>query len=157
MRIGHGIDVHRLVSGGPLHLACVEIAHPAHLEGHSDGDVAVHAIADALLSAGGVGDLGTFFPASDEQLRGISGREILQRTALELTRRGVEILDAECTIVCDSPHLAGHTAAMTDAIANALGISPDSIRIKPRHAEGLGFAGKGEGIVATSVVLVKRS
>jgi 2-C-methyl-D-erythritol 2,4-cyclodiphosphate synthase len=126
-----------------------------HLEGHSDGDAVAHAIADALLSAAGLGDLGTFLPAGDPATAGISGADILRRVGNALSGRDAHIVNIDCTLVCDEPPLAGHRAAMETAVADGLGVSREAVSLKPRHAEGLGFAGRGEGVWASAVVLVE--
>jgi len=155
IRVGLGMDVHPLIPGGPLCLGCCEIPFDYHLKGHSDGDVVAHAIADALLSAGGISDLGTFLPASDDSIKGISGEDVLKRVASVLAQAGVMIINVDCTVMCDRPSLAGYVPSMIKATSLALEISPSQVSIKPRHAEGLGFAGTGQGIFSQAVVLVQ--
>jgi len=154
MRIGQGIDVHRLVPGGPLRLGGIAIPNNVHLEGHSDGDVVAHAIADAILSAAYLGDLGTFLPADDPTIAGIAGTEVLRRVAKALAQQGAKVGNVDCSVMCDCPPLAEHVPAMTNAVAMALSVSTRCISIKPRHAEGLGFVGREEGILAMAVALV---
>ncbi len=153
-RIGLGIDIHPFVLGGPLWLGCTRIDHDHHLAGHSDGDAAAHAIADALLSAAGLGDLGTFLPATDPTIRGISGENVLKRAAAGLAWRGAAIVNVDCSIVCETPALAPHLPKMIEATAAALGIDASRVSLKPRHAEGMGFVGRSEGVAAQAVALV---
>ncbi len=154
IRIGQGVDMHRLVPGGPLHLGGVVIPYDLHLDGHSDADVVAHAIADALLSAAGHGDLGTLLPADDPSTAGISGAQVLSRVAEVLAFRGARLLNVDCSVVCDSPPLARYVPDMVDAMAEALGVSRSNLSIKPRHAEGLGFVGRDEGVFALAVALI---
>ena len=153
-RIGLGIDIHPSVPGGPLWLGCARIDHDRHLAGHSDGDAVAHAIGDALLSAAGLGSLGTFLPDTDPATRGISGANVLKRVAAGLSWKGAAVVNVDCSIVCESPPLAPHLDRMVRATADALGIDPSRVSIKPRHAEGLGFAGRSEGVAAQAVALV---
>lgn len=153
-RIGLGIDIHPFVPGGPLWLGCTRIEHDRHLAGHSDGDAVAHAIGDALLSAAGLGDLGTLLPDTDPVIRGISGANVLMRVAAGLSWKGAAVVNVDCSIVCESPALAPHLPAMVRATADALGIDPSRVSIKPRHAEGLGFVGRSEGVIAQAVAMV---
>lgn len=153
-RIGLGIDIHPFVPGGPLWLGCTRIDHDHHLAGHSDGDAVAHAIADALLSAAGLGDLGTFLPATDPTIRGISGENVLKRVAACLSWRGAAVVNIDCSVVCESPTLAPHLPRMIQATAASLGVDSSRVSIKPRHAEGLGFVGRAEGVAAQAVALV---
>jgi 2-C-methyl-D-erythritol 2,4-cyclodiphosphate synthase len=153
-RIGLGIDIHPFVPGGPLWLGCTRIDHDHHLAGHSDGDAVAHAIADALLSAAGLGDLGTFLPATDPTIRGISGENVLKRVAAGLSWRGAAVVNIDCSVVCETPTLAPHLPRMIQATAAALGVDSSRVSIKPRHAEGLGFVGRAEGVAAQAVALV---
>jgi len=153
-RIGLGIDIHPFVPSGPLWLGCTRIDHDHHLAGHSDGDAVAHAIADALLSAAGLGDLGTFLPATDPTIRGISGENVLKRVAAGLSWRGAAVVNIDCSVVCESPTLAPHLPRMIQATAAALGVDSSRVSIKPRHAEGLGFVGRAEGVAAQAVALV---
>jgi 2-C-methyl-D-erythritol 2,4-cyclodiphosphate synthase len=154
IRIGQGIDAHRLVAGRPLILGGVSIPHERGLEGHSDGDVLLHAIADALLGALGEGDLGRHFPSSDPALRGIASREILSRVAAMSRGRGFRVAQLDATLIAQAPRLAPHQARMEAALAEALGITPDAVNLKVTSTDGLGAIGRGEGMAAMAVVLL---
>lgn len=147
-RTGIGYDVHRLVEGRPLILGGVEIPFDRGLEGHSDADVLCHAIADALLGAGGFKDIGHFFPNTDPTIAGISSLHILSRIRQLLEETHWEISNVDATLVAEAPKIAPYLEAMIDAMSNSLGISRDQISIKATTNEGLGFPGRGEGIAA---------
>ena len=153
-RIGQGIDAHRLVAGRPLMLGGVSIPHDRGLEGHSDGDVLLHAIADALLGALGEGDLGRHFPSSDESLRGIASVEILARVMVLLRQRGFRVVNLDATLVAQAPRLASHQAEMEAAVAGALEVSAQAVNLKVTSTDQLGAIGRGEGIAAMAVVLL---
>ena len=154
-RIGQGIDAHRLVAGRPLMLGGVSIPHDRGLEGHSDGDVLLHAIADALLGALGEGDLGRHFPSSDESLRGIASVEILARVMALLRRRGFRVVNLDATLVAQAPRLAPHQAEMEAAVAGALEVSAQAVNLKVTSTDQLGAIGRGEGMAAVAVVLLQ--
>ncbi len=158
IRTGLGCDRHRFeaAGSGPLAIGCIPVEYDRRLDGHSDGDVVAHCIADALLSASGIGDLGTCFPAGSSRTKEIKGAAILRRTANWLDEAGWRVGNIDCTVICDEPCLGRHVQPMTAAIADALKITADRIKVKPRHAEGLGFAGRVEGIEAMAVVLLFR-
>ncbi len=154
LRVGHGVDAHRLVPGRPLLLGGVEVPHDQGLEGHSDGDVAVHALADAVLGACGQGDLGRHFPSSDERWRGVSSL-VLLRTAAELAReQGLQVESAQVVVICERPRLAPHVDAMRQALAGALGVEPSRVAVGATSTDGMGMTGRGEGIAASAVVLL---
>jgi 2-C-methyl-D-erythritol 2,4-cyclodiphosphate synthase len=154
MRIGHGYDAHRLVPGRPLMLGGVAVPHDRGLEGHSDGDAVAHALADAVLGAAGLGDIGRHFPSSDEQWRGVAGTALLARTA-ELARiAGWSVESAQVVAVCEQPRLAAHLDAMRAALARALGVDTDRVAVSATSTDGMGFTGRGEGIAASAVVLL---
>jgi 2-C-methyl-D-erythritol 4-phosphate cytidylyltransferase/2-C-methyl-D-erythritol 2,4-cyclodiphosphate synthase len=154
-RVGTGYDIHRLVGGRPLFLGGVRIDEARQgLIGHSDGDVACHAIADALLGAAGRGDLGAHFPPADPRWAGVSGTELLQRTAALLFEAGVEIINLDVTVLAEVPRLAPHRAAMQHAIANALSVPTHRVSLKATSAEGLGPVGATAAIAAQAVALV---
>jgi 2-C-methyl-D-erythritol 2,4-cyclodiphosphate synthase len=154
LRIGHGVDAHRLVPGRPLLLGGVEVPHDRGLEGHSDGDVAVHALADGVLGACGQGDLGRHFPSSDERWRGVSSL-VLLRHAAELAReQGLAVGSAQVVIICERPRLAPHVEAMRQALAGALGVEPSRVAVGATSTDGMGMTGRGEGIAASAVVLL---
>ncbi|MEE9607379.1 MAG: 2-C-methyl-D-erythritol 2,4-cyclodiphosphate synthase [Myxococcota bacterium] len=156
MRIGQGFDAHRLAPGRPLVLGGVAIPHDAGLEGHSDGDALLHAVASALLGALGEGDLGRHFPSSDPALRGVASTEILAQVAARVRDAGFALGNLDATIVAQAPRLAPHLAKMEGAIAGALGVSQDRVNIKVTSSDGLGALGRGEGIAALAVVLLER-
>jgi 2-C-methyl-D-erythritol 2,4-cyclodiphosphate synthase len=153
-RIGQGIDAHRLVPGRPLIVGGVSIPHERGLEGHSDGDVLLHAIADALLGALGEGDLGRHFPSSDPSLRGIASTEILARVMAISRQRGLRVVHLDATVVAQEPRLAPHQRAMEAAVADALAIPAAAVNLKVTSTDRLGAIGRGEGMAAMAVVLL---
>ena len=155
MRVGQGFDVHRLVPGRPLWLGGVEIPHSHGLEGHSDGDALLHAIADAVLGALGAGDLGAHFPSSDERWRGVASHEILAAAAGLMRERGFELGNVDATVIAEAPRLAPFQAAMRSCVAETLGVSEECVNLKVTSTDGLGVLGRGEGIAASAVVLLE--
>ena len=156
IRIGNGYDVHRLVEGRKLFLGCVEIPHHLGLLGHSDADVLCHAIADAMLGACGLGDIGKHFPDTDEAYLGMSGTTILKKT-LELCRNeGFTISNVDSIVVAQKPKISPYIPEMRERIANALVLRPDQINIKATTEEKLGFTGREEGISAHAVCIMLR-
>ena len=155
MRVGQGFDVHRLVAGRPLCLGGVEIPHGHGLEGHSDGDALLHAIADAVLGALGAGDLGTHFPSSDERWRGVASREILAAAAGLMRERGFELGNVDATVIAEAPRLSPFQSAMRSCVAETLGVSEECVNLKVTSTDGLGVLGRGEGIAASAVVLLE--
>jgi 2-C-methyl-D-erythritol 2,4-cyclodiphosphate synthase len=160
-RVGLGFDVHPFAAGRPLVLGGVTIEGAAGLAGHSDADVVAHAVADALLGAAGMPDLGTLFPASEDEHAGASSLGFLERVATRLRADGWTIINVDVVIAAETPRLAPHLAAMTKNLAHALaaayhddGVVP--ISVKPKRAEGLGAIGRAEGIAAWAVALVER-
>jgi 2-C-methyl-D-erythritol 2,4-cyclodiphosphate synthase len=154
VRIGQGVDAHRLVAGCRLILGGVEIPFDRGLEGHSDGDVLLHAVASALLGALGQGDLGEHFPSSDATLAGIASREILQRVVERVTAAGFAIGNVDATVIAQVPRLAPHRAAMTRSLADALGSDAGRVNVKVTSTDRLGFLGREEGVAALAVVLI---
>ncbi|WP_337309157.1 2-C-methyl-D-erythritol 2,4-cyclodiphosphate synthase [Candidatus Aeolococcus gillhamiae] len=157
LRIGHGVDAHRLTAGRPLLLGCVQLDHDRGLAGHSDGDVVVHALCDALLGAAGQGDMGRHFPSSEERWRDTPGAEFLAAVARILSAQGVSILSAHVVVIAEEPRLAAHLAAMSEACAAALAVDRDLLQVTATSSDGLGFTGRAEGIAASAVVLVERA
>ncbi len=155
LRVGHGYDVHRLVAGRRLVLGGVEIAHDKGLAGHSDADVLLHAICDALLGAAGLGDIGRHFPDSDARYKDIDSRELLRHVARLLRERGMRASNIDATIVAEAPRMAPHAPAMVANIAADLGIGGERVNVKATSTEGLGFTGRGEGIAAHAVCLIE--
>ena len=154
-RTGIGYDVHRLVEGRRLILGGVDIPHPTGLDGHSDADVLCHAIADALLGAAGLPDIGHYFPPSDESIRGISSLEILRRVTALLTEKGARINNIDATLIAERPKILPHVAAMKTNIAAATGLRPDCVGIKATTNERLGFPGREEGMCAMAVACLE--
>ncbi len=157
MRIGHGFDLHRLAPGRPLWLGAVELPFDRGLVGHSDGDVVCHAVADALLGAAALGDIGHLFPEGDPAWAGVAGAEILRRTAARVAEAGWAVANVDATVVAEAPRLAPHVAAMRAAMAEALGLAPDRVSVKATTTEGLGATGGGAAIAAHAVCLLTRS
>lgn len=154
-RAGIGYDVHRLSRGLPLVLGGVPIAHDRGPVAHSDGDVVAHAIADALLGAAGLGDLGAHFPDSDPRWKGVSGLVLLAEVREKLAGRGAAVLNVDATLIAEAPRIAPHVPAMREALAGALGVPRDRVSIKATTNERLGALGREEGIAAIAVALVE--
>ena len=155
MRVGQGFDVHRLAAGRRLVIGGVEIEHDQGLLGHSDADVLLHAICDALLGAAALGDIGKHFPDSDARYKGIDSRELLRQVAILLEDRGRRVVNVDATIIAEAPRMAPHIPRMVANIAADLGIEPHYVNVKATTTEGLGFAGRGEGIAAQAVCLIE--
>jgi 2-C-methyl-D-erythritol 2,4-cyclodiphosphate synthase len=155
-RVGMGYDVHRLVEGRPLILGGVRIAHPRGLLGHSDADVLLHAITDALLGAAALGDIGTHFPPSDAEWKDADSRDLLRRAVQLVRDAGWLPINLDTTVVCETPKIAPHAAAMSANIAADVGIDASAVNVKGKTSEGLGFTGTGEGIAAYAVALIRR-
>jgi 2-C-methyl-D-erythritol 2,4-cyclodiphosphate synthase len=155
MRIGQGIDIHAFAEGRPLVLGGVAIPHPRGLAGHSDADVLLHAIIDALLGAASLGDIGSMFPSSDQRWAGASSRDLLAFALERVQKAGYRVGNVDATLVAQEPKLAPHRPAMRDAIAAALGVDGTRVSLKATTADGLGFTGRGEGIAAFAVVLLE--
>jgi len=156
MRVGHGFDVHRLVEGRKLILGGVSIDYPLGLQGHSDADVLLHAICDAILGALGMGDIGKHFPDSDPAFSGIDSRKLLREVVCKGLNNGYRVGNLDATIVCQRPKLAPHISAMLENVANDCQVPLGRINIKATTTEQLGFAGRGEGIAAHAVVLLEK-
>ncbi len=156
IRTGIGYDAHRLVAGRKLVLGGVEIPHERGLEGHSDADVLVHAIADALLGAAGEADIGHHFPNTDEAIRGISSIEILARAVELLAAKGARPVNIDATLIAEAPKIAPHIPAMREKLAGALGLGQDRVSIKATTNEGLGTIGRGEGMAAMAVATIEQ-
>lgn len=155
MRVGIGYDAHRLVEGRQLILGGVNIPYDKGLLGHSDADVLLHAICDALLGAAGLGDIGRHFPDTDERYRGISSVKLLVEVRKKMNDKGLHCGNVDAVIVAQQPKLAPYMDRMRDTIATALQIDPDAVTIKATTTEGMGFEGRGEGISAQAVTLVE--
>jgi 2-C-methyl-D-erythritol 2,4-cyclodiphosphate synthase len=154
MRIGKGYDVHALVEGRPLIIGGVSIPFEKGLDGHSDADVLMHAICDALLGAANLGDIGTHFPPEDVQYKDNDSENFLRGAARLLTDAGFEIVNIDSTIIAEAPKMRPHIAEMQKNIAQALSISADQVSVKATTTEQLGFTGRGEGIAADAIALI---
>ena len=154
MRIGQGFDVHALVTGRPLIIGGVTIPFERGLAGHSDADVLLHAIIDALLGAAALGDIGRHFPDSDARYKGADSRVLLRDTVRLLVDRGFRIVNVDSTVIAEAPRLASHIPFMVTNIATDLGIDATRVSVKAKTSERLGFVGRGEGIVAQAVALI---
>ena len=156
MRIGHGYDVHRLVPDRKLILGGVDIPYEKGLLGHSDADVLVHALMDALLGAAAMGDIGKLFPDNDERYLGADSLVLLREVMRRLREAGYELCNADCTVLAQAPKLAPHIAQMRRNLAQCMGVEVDRVSVKATTEEGLGFTGAREGIAAHAVVLIER-
>jgi 2-C-methyl-D-erythritol 2,4-cyclodiphosphate synthase len=155
LRVGQGYDIHPLIHGRRLVIGGVEIASEMGLEGHSDADVLVHAIMDALLGALALGDIGVHFPNTDERFRGADSVTLLREVMGLLGKNGAKVGNVDCTVIAEQPRLVGHIPAMRECLANAMGIESNAVSIKATTAEHLGSLGRGEGIAAYAVALVE--
>ena len=157
MRIGHGYDVHRLVEGRRLILGGVEIPWEKGLLGHSDADVLLHALMDAMLGAAALGDIGHLFPDNDPKYSGADSMLLLRAVNDRLAEAGYAVINCDCTVLAQRPKLAPYISEMRWRIADTLGVDLDAISIKATTEEGLGFTGEGLGIAAHAVVLIDRN
>ena len=157
MRIGQGFDVHALVAGRPLIIGGVTIPYEKGLAGHSDADVLLHAICDALLGAAALGDIGRHFPDTDPAYKGADSRVLLRRVGQLLGAAKFRIANIDSTIIAQAPKMAPHIPAMVANIASDLGIAPANVNVKAKTTEKLGFTGRGEGIAADAIALVEWS
>lgn len=155
MRVGHGYDAHVLVPGRRLVLGGVTIPYEQGLAAHSDGDVLIHALCDALLGAAGLGDIGRHFPDSDAQYKDVDSRVLLRRVRELLNEQRLGVANIDVTVIAQAPKLAPHFDAMKTLLASDLNTPPDRINIKATTTEGMGFTGRGEGIAAHAVVLLE--
>ena len=154
MRIGQGFDVHPFAAGRKLMMGGVDIPHDKGLEGHSDADVLLHAICDALLGAAGLGDIGQHYPDSSPQYADVDSRVLLRSTAAKLKELGLRVVNIDATIIAEAPRMAPHSARMIGNIAADLGIAPAMVNVKATTTERLGFVGRDEGIAAMAVALI---
>jgi 2-C-methyl-D-erythritol 2,4-cyclodiphosphate synthase len=155
MRVGQGLDVHAFAEGRKLVIGGVEIPHARGLLGHSDADVLLHAICDALLGAAGLGDIGQHYPDSSPQYAGADSRVLLRSTLAKLKERKLRVVNVDATIVAEAPRMAPHIPKMVANIAADLGIAPDAVNVKATTTERLGFVGRDEGIAALAVALIE--
>ena len=157
MRVGQGYDAHRFKDGDKLVLGGVEIAFERGLAAHSDGDVLLHAICDALLGAAALGDIGRHFPDSDPAYAGVSSRLLLRQVCERVTQAGFVICNIDAVVICERPRIAAHVEAMRSNVAADTGIAPGAVNIKGTTTEKMGFTGRGEGIAASAVCLLERT
>ncbi len=156
MRIGQGFDVHALAAGRRLVIGGVEIAHSKGLAGHSDADVLLHAICDALLGAAALGDIGMHYPDNDPRHAGADSRVFLRDVLQKITAQGLRIVNIDATLIAQEPRMAPHVPRMIGNISADLGLRPAQINIKATTTEGLGYAGRGEGIAAQAIALLEQ-
>ena len=156
MKIGFGVDVHAFAPDRELILGGVNIDYHMGLKGHSDADVLIHSVCDAILGAAGLGDIGDHFPDTDDQYKGISSRILLEESAQLLAKEGYEIVNVDCVIFAQAPKLGPHKREMGRIMASILGLSADQVNVKATTTERLGFIGKKEGIAAQTTLLVTR-
>ena len=156
LRIGIGFDAHALVEGVPLVLGGIAIEYPKGLAGHSDGDVVAHALIDALLGAADLGDIGSLFPSHDEQYRGASSLDLLWEAYREVRDAGFELVNADCVLVGEEPRIGDVRDEMRERLAAALGVERGQVTVRATTTDGLGFTGRGEGLAAQAVALLRR-
>jgi 2-C-methyl-D-erythritol 2,4-cyclodiphosphate synthase len=157
MRVGIGYDIHRFEAGRPLILGGIELPGETGLAGHSDADVLLHAVIDALLGAAGLGDIGQHFPSDNARWKDASSLDLLARTLALVREAGFETGNVDVTVIAEQPRLAPHISQMRAGISEALGVEPSRINVKATTNEGIGAIGKGEGIAAMAVVLVREA
>jgi 2-C-methyl-D-erythritol 2,4-cyclodiphosphate synthase len=156
LRVGLGVDAHALVEGVPLVLGGVAFEYPRGLAGHSDGDVVSHALIDALLGAANLGDIGTLFPSHDERYRGASSLDLLRKAYDDVQECGWRLVNADCVLVGEEPRIDGVRDEMCERLAAALGVEIGQVAVRATTTDGLGFAGRGEGLAAQAVALLQR-
>lgn len=157
MRIGHGFDVHRLVEGRKCIIGGVDIPFDKGLDGHSDADVLLHAISDALLGAAALGDIGKHFPPSDNRYKGIDSRTLLRHVVSLLLEKGYAVGNIDATVICEAPKLSEYTEIMCMNVAEDCAISIEQVNIKATTTERLGFTGRGEGVAAEAICTIEVS
>jgi len=156
LRVGIGYDAHALAEGIPLVLGGVTFDYPRGLAGHSDGDVIAHALIDALLGAANLGDIGSLFPSDDEQYRGASSLDLLWEAYREVREAGWELVNADCILVAEEPRIGDVRDDMRERLAASLGVEPVSVSVRATTTDQLGFTGRGEGLAAQAVALLRR-
>lgn len=157
LRIGTGFDVHSLETGVPLVLGGVSFRSSRGLAGHSDGDVITHALIDALLGASGLGDIGTLFPSDDPELKGVSSLKLLREAYAQVRRKGYELVNADVVLIGQEPKIASMRRQMQLVLSGTLDVDPDRVSVRATTTDGLGFAGRGEGLAAQAVALLQSS
>ena len=156
LRVGLGVDAHALAEGVPLVLGGVEIESARGLLGHSDGDVIAHALIDAVLGAAGLGDIGSVFPSGDARWEGASSLDLLRRAGQDVREAGWDLLNADCVLIGEEPKIAPLRERMRARLAEALGVEPEQVNVRATTTDGLGFTGRGEGLAAQAVALVRQ-
>ena len=156
LRIGLGVDAHALEEGTPLVLGGVRLDHDRGLAGHSDGDVIAHALTDAVLGAAGLGDIGSLFPSGDERFRGADSLDLLAEAYRQVQDGGFELVNADCVLIGEEPRIASHRAEMRNSLAAALGVDSGLVNVRATTTDRLGFTGRGEGLAAQAVALLRR-
>jgi 2-C-methyl-D-erythritol 2,4-cyclodiphosphate synthase len=156
IRVGLGYDSHRFQPPGPLTLGGIRIPFDNHLHGHSDGDAVCHALTDALMGAAGLGDIGEIFPDSDPANAGRNSVKMLEDVVRRVKKTGLAIVNADVTIIAESPRMTGYKDAMREKLAGALGVDPSAMSVKAKSNEGMGWIGRGEGIACVAVVSLVR-
>jgi 2-C-methyl-D-erythritol 2,4-cyclodiphosphate synthase len=156
VRVGLGVDAHAFAEGVPLVLGGVEIDSPHGLAGHSDGDVLAHALIDALLGGAGLGDIGSLFPPGEAAWEGASSLELLRLAAAEMREAGWELVNADCVLIGEEPRIAPLREEMRERLAEAAGVEPERVNVRATTTDRLGFPGRGEGLAAQAVALVRQ-
>lgn len=156
LRVGLGLDVHAFGPGDALMLGGVRVPYGRGVVAHSDGDVLLHALCDALLGAAGLGDIGQHFPDSDPTFKGVASTLLLRETLKRVRERGFAVVNADLTLLAEAPRLAPHRAAIVENLARELGVGADAVNVKATTTERLGFIGRGDGLAAQAVVLIER-
>jgi 2-C-methyl-D-erythritol 2,4-cyclodiphosphate synthase len=154
-RVGIGVDAHAFADGVPLVLGGVRFGDARGLAGHSDGDVIVHALVDAVLGAAGLGDIGSLFPANDERWAGASSLDLLRRAYEDVQARGYELVNADCVLIGEEPRIADRRAEMSALLAGAIGVEPSRVSVRATTTDRLGFTGRREGLAAQAVALLR--
>jgi 2-C-methyl-D-erythritol 2,4-cyclodiphosphate synthase len=157
LRIGLGIDAHAFADGIPLMLAGVQLDEDRGLAGHSDGDVVTHALIDALLGAAGLGDIGTLFPSEDDSLQGVSSLLLLRNAYGKVTSAGLELVNADCILIGEQPRIADRRDDMRARLADTMGVERERVAVRATTTDRLGFTGRGEGLAAQAVALLRQS
>ena len=155
MRVGIGFDIHRLVAGRPLVLGGLKVPHSKGLSGHSDADVLLHALCDALLGAVGAGDIGTYFPDTDPKWKGVTSEKFIEKALELVSRRDLRVVNVDAVILAEEPKLAPHRTAIQRSVAQLLKVRDDRVNVKAKTMEGLGPIGSGEAMAAHAVVLLE--
>ena len=155
MKVGQGFDAHQFAEGRKLMLGGVDVPYERGLAGHSDGDVLLHAVVDALLGAAGMGDIGAMFPATDERWRDASSLDLLAMASTRVRQAGFRIANVDATVIAEAPKVAPHVMAMRQAISAALQIDITDVSVKATTTDGMGFTGRGEGVAASAIVLLE--